>query len=346
MKKFVAALLALSLLMGLVSLSALAEEKTKLVISAWPTNIDLIQKNVYKPFEEANNCEIVVELGSNGDRLTKLRENPSAYDIVYFSDKYVKTAVQEGLLENFDASRLTNLGDLYDFCQQPNPGYGPGYTVTGFGICYDPDVIKTPITKWADLWREDVVSQLTVPAITVTSGPYFVEVAGKVAGTDVSVDDNPAFEKLKELSAGGAYFYEKSGDIASKFQLGEVAAAVVQDFEYSTILAACPQVKYVMIPEEGTFLGINQINIVKGSKNQDLAYKFIDWAIGVEAQTAQALDKVEAPANTKVVLTAEQAEGLAYGEPVFNSTAPNWDLIMQKNAEWVERYNTEIYLAK
>lgn len=342
MKKVIVTLLVLMLLIGCAS--ALAQEKQKLVISAGPTNIDLIEKNVHKPFEEANNCEIVVEVGNNADRLTKLRENPSAYDIVYFSDKYVKDAAAEGLLEAFDNTKLANLGELYDIAQNPNPGYGPGYTFTGFGIAYDPTVITTPITKWADLWREDVTSQLVVPAITVTSGPYFVQVAGKVAGTDVAVDDGPAFAKLKELAQGGAYFYEKSGDIASKFSLGEVAVAVLQDFEYSTVKQACPDVEYVMIPEEGTFLGINQINIAKGSKNQELAYKYIDWAISRQAQLAQALDKVEAPANKLVELTDEQAVGLCYGEPVTESQAPNWDLIRAKNAEWVDRYNNEIYL--
>ena len=342
MKKIVALLIALCLV--LTAFGAVAEEKAKLVISAWPTNIDLIGENVHKPFEEANNCEIVVEVGNNGDRMTKLKENPSAYDIIYFSDKYVKDAVALDLLEAFDVSKLTNYGDLYEIAQQPNPGYGPGYTFTGFGIAYDPTVITTPITKWADLWREDVVSELTVPAITVTSGPYFVQVAGKVSGTDVAEDDAPAFAKIKELAAGGAHFYEKSGDIAAKFQLGEVAVAVVQDFEFSTILAACPNAVYLMIPEEGTYLGINQINIVKGSKNADLAYKFIDWALSQEVQLAQAIDKVEAPANRNVDLTPEQAEGLCYGAPVVESEAPNWDLIREKNAEWVDRYNTEIYL--
>ncbi len=342
MKRLLGILLAA--VMVLASMSALAEEKQKLVISAWPTNIDLIDKNVHTPFEVANNCEIVVEVGNNSERLTKLRENPSAYDIVYFSDKYVKDAAADGLLETFDNTRLTRLGELYEVAQNPNHGYGPGYTFTGFGIAYDPTVIEVPLTKWADLWREDVMSQLTVPAITVTSGPYFVQVAGKVAGTDVAVDDNPAFSKIKELADGGAYFYEKSGDIASKFQLGEIAVAVVQDFEFSTIQQACPDAVYVMIPEEGTYLGINQINIVKGSKNADLAYKFIDWALSQEVQLAQALDKVEAPANKYVVLTDEQAAGLCYGAPVSSSEAPNWELIREKNAEWVDRYNNEIYL--
>ena len=344
MKKFLGILLVLMLV--LASFGAMAEEKQKLVISAWPTNIDLIEKNVHAPFEEANNCEIIVEVGNNSDRLTKLRENPSAYDIVYFSDKYVKDAAAEGLFADFDNSRLENFADLYEIAQNPNPGYGPGYTFTGFGIVYDPTVIEEPLTKWADLWREDVVYQLTVPAITVTSGPYFVEVAGKVAGTDVAVDDGPAFEKIKELSDGGAYFFEKSGDIAAKFQLGEIAVAVVQDFEFSTIKEACPDAVYVMVPEEGTYLGINQINIVKDSANEELAYKYIDWAISQEVQLAQALDKVEAPANAKVELTEEQAEGLCYGDPVTKSSAPNWDLIREKNAEWVDRYNNEIYLGK
>ena len=182
-----------------------------------------------------------------------------------------------------------------------------------------------------------------VPDITVTSGPYMIEVAGKVAGVDPAEDDDPAFAKIKELSENGAIFYSGSADLIAKFEQGEVSVAVCQDFNASTIRGAVEGLEYVIVPDEGTFLGINSVNIVKGSKNVDLAYKFISWLISYDVQYKDALDKVEAPANTKVVLTPEQAEGICYGETVALSGAPNWALYSERNAAWIERYNEEIY---
>ena len=340
MKKFVALICALVLVL---SSFAMAEEVPTLTISTWAANLDTITANVFTPFEEANNCKIIVDAGNNAARLGKLQENPDAYDIVYFSDLYVKRALEQDLFLPFDQSKVAGIEDLYEFCQNPNEGYGPGYTVTGFGILYNPEEVEEPLTSWAQLWEGDVASMLALPDITVTSGPYMIEVAGKVAGVDPAEDDDPAFAKIKELSENGAIFYSGSADLIAKFEQGEVSVAVCQDFDASTIRAAVEGLEYVIVPAEGSYLGINQVNITKASKNVDLAYKFIEWLISYDVQYQDALDKVEAPANVKVELTEEQADGMCYGEAVKISDAPNWALYSEKNAEWIERYNEEIY---
>ena len=60
-------------------------------------------------------------------------------------------------------------------------------------------------------------------------------------------------------------------------------------------------------------------------------------------QYKDALDRVEAPANTKVELTAEEAAGMCYGDAVKISSAPNWALYSERNDAWILRYNEEIY---
>ncbi len=342
-RKIIAIMAALVLSLSCMSAAVAEGDVPTLVISTWPANIDTISANVFKPFEEANNCKIVVDTGNNSERLAKLKENPDGYDIVYFSDYYVKQAISADLLLPVDASKIEGLSDLYDFCQDPNGGYGPGYTVTGFGILYDPTAFDYPITSWKQLWNEDVMGELALPDITVTSGPYVVEIAGKVAGVDPAVDENPAFEEIKKLSDNGAIFYNGSGDLISKFELGEVSVAVCQDFDASTIRAAKEGLEYVIVPEEGSYLGINQVNITKSCKNPDLAYKFISWLISYDVQYKDALDRVEAPANTKVELTAEEAAGMCYGDAVKISSAPNWALYSERNDAWILRYNEEIY---
>ena len=106
---------------------------------------------------------------------------------------------------------------------------------------------------------------------------------------------------------------------------------------------ASREARPLLPPSAKSRLATNQVNIVKSSKNVDLAYKFISWLISYDVQYKDALDKVEAPANTKVVLTPEQAEGICYGETVAVSSAPNWALYAERNAAWIERYNEEIY---
>ena len=71
MKKLTAVLLALVLALSLTA--ALAQEEVPtLTISTWSANIDTITANVFAPFEEANNCKIVLDLGNNAPRLAKV----------------------------------------------------------------------------------------------------------------------------------------------------------------------------------------------------------------------------------------------------------------------------------
>ena len=45
----------------------------------------------------------------------------------------------------------------------------------------------------------------------------------------------------------------------------------------------------------------------------------------------------------KVELTAEESNGMCYGEAVKISDAPNWGLYNERNDAWILRYNEEIY---
>ena len=63
-----------------------SNEKRKLVISTWGLNEDILKEDVYKPFEEKFNCEIVLEMGTTPERYTKLSSDPnSKVDIIDLS---------------------------------------------------------------------------------------------------------------------------------------------------------------------------------------------------------------------------------------------------------------------
>ena len=129
---------------------------------------------------------------------------------------------------------------------------------------------------------------------------------------------------------------KKSGGMTEKAKRGGVLS--IPGFGYKV-----ENGEYVIVPEEGSYLGINQVNITKSCKNPELAYKFISWLISYDVQYEDALARVEAPANTKVELTEEQADGMCYGDAVKISSAPNWALYSERNDAWILRYNEEIY---
>lgn len=316
---------------------------TELVISTWGFNEDLLRKNIYEPFEKANNVKIVLEVGNNADRLNKIRLGSSNVDIIQLAEGFAIQAIEEGLFEKIDRSNIPNIQNLYDVAKAPfGEEYGPAYTVGRYGIMYDEAKVSKPIESWADLWDSSLAKQVIIPDITTTAGPFMPFIVGQIENLDVKTDIDAIFNKIKDLDNNLVKIYSKSSEVVNMFSQGEVSAVAGQDFSFGQVKDAVPTAKWVD-PKEGAYAIVNTINIVKGTKNKELAEKFIDWILSEEVQKANAIDKVDSPANKNVVLTEEEASGLTYGADVINKLIlADWKYIHSVNKEWIDRWNKEI----
>ncbi|SCG81826.1 putative spermidine/putrescine transport system substrate-binding protein [Proteiniborus sp. DW1] len=316
---------------------------TELVISTWGFNEELLRKNIYEPFEKAHNVKIVLEVGNNADRLNKIRLGSSNVDIIQIAEGFAIQAIEEGLFEKIDRSKIPNIENLYDVAKAPfGEDYGPAYTVGRFGIMYDEAKVSKPIESWADLWDESLAKQVTIPDITTTAGPFLPFIVADIEGLDVKADTDAIFDKIKAIDKNLVKIYSKSSEVVNMFSQGEVAAVAGQDFSFGQVKEAVPTAKWVD-PKEGAYAVVNTINIVKGTKNKELAEKFIDWILSEEVQKANAIDKVDSPANKNVVLTEEEAEGLTYGAEIIDKLIlADWEYINSVNKEWIDRWNKEI----
>lgn len=318
-------------------------EPTELVISTWGFNEDLLRKNIYEPFEKENNVKIVLEVGNNADRLNKIRLGSSDVDIIQLAEGFAIQAIEEGLFEEIDRSNIPNIENLYDIAKAPfGEEYGPAYTVGRYGIMYDEANVDIPVESWADLWDNTLEKQVIIPDITTTAGPFMPYIAADVAGLDIESDTEAVFNKIKELDKNLVKIYSKSSEVVNMFSQGETTVVAGQDFSFGQVQEAVPTAKWVD-PKEGSYAIVNTINIVKGSKNKELAEKFIDWILSEEVQKANAIDKVDSPANKNVVLTEEEAKGITYGADVIEKLIlPDWKYIHSVNKEWIDIWNKEI----
>ncbi len=329
----------------LLGLPALAQAQTKqLVISHWGFNGELLQQHLFKPFEEKYGVKIVLETGNNADRMNKIRiRGDVPVDLIYLADSFSQTAIDLGLVEPIDRTKVPNIADLYPLAQAPHgEHYGPAYTIGRLGIVYDTAVVTQPITQWADLWRPELKGRLTIPQISTTFGPLMVVISGKKVGVDAFVAPDAAFASLKELSEGVVTAYGRSSELINMFTQGEVVATATQDFVFASIKKAVPTAAWAEL-SDGAYANLNTINIVKGSPNRDLAHEFLNWALSADVQKALAIAKVDAPANTKVVLTAEEAAQWTYGEAVIDSlNAPDYGKISAALPDWTNRWNEAV----
>ena len=163
-----------ALLLGLIAPTAVAQDTQTLIVSIWGFNLDVLDENVFAPFEEMHNVEIVLDTGNNSDRLARLQaegENTDI-DVVHFATQFTYMASQEGLLQPYNPDMLENLDELYDWAQDPLGNQaGVGYTVNSLSLIYRSDLVETDVTSWADLLRDDVAGYVSIPEMSTTFGP-------------------------------------------------------------------------------------------------------------------------------------------------------------------------------
>ncbi len=343
MKKLVALILAACLLAS-VACFAVAEDKPfagqTLTISTFAFNAELLQKNIYDPFMEMTGCTIVADGASNAVRVTKLAEAAEGdYDVVIIGDMFVKQLMAEGKIDTLDASKLTNLDAIYDNAKAPmGEGYGPAYTFNRLGIVYDPDTCPVEIKSFADLWNPELKDYIAIPAITNTSGPLFYYGVAAAFGLEPGKDDAAIFAKLAELKPNVKSTYTSANNTITMLNQGEICVAVLLDYSYTTAKSANPAYVWVN-PAEGLYGGYNMLNIIKGSKNKELAEAFIDFYLSYDVQYAEAMDGVDSPVRTDIVLDEEHAQNFTYGDMVSQLILPDWDFVTENLPAWTEQWN-------
>jgi putative spermidine/putrescine transport system substrate-binding protein len=318
---------------------AMAQGKT-LTISWWGFNGEKLESIVLAPFREQCGCEIVFETGNNGERLNKLQiRNGAGVDVAYFSDSFSQQGIEAGLFQKIDPTRIPNLDGIYDLAKDPQGGYGPAYTIGRVGIVYDETKVTSPISSWNDLWREDLAASLSLPGITTTAGPMVVMKAGDHAGVDAFTDEDAAFAAIGELKPNVVKNYNTGSEMINLFSTGEVSAAVAQDFTLGQIQAAVPSVKWADLAE-GSIATLNTVNIPTGAAEPDLAYEFINFILSQEIQQQLAEQGVDAPVNTAVDLTPEQAALWTYGADLIAGLQRiDYAKMNAAKGGWVDRWN-------
>mgnify|MGYP006271298621 CR=1 FL=1 len=312
----------------------------ELIVSAWGFNLDLIEQNIVEPFEEEHGVDVVFETGNNSERFTRMvarRENPQV-DVALFAGNWALNASQEGLLQPYDPSQLSNLDALYEMAQDPLGDQSVvGYTIQNLGIMYRTDEVEQ-ITSWADLARPELNGFLSLPGITTTYGPTLIYMFGAAFG-DGYDDHEAGWQAVERIADSVTTAYGRSSELTTLVAQEEVYAAPYTSFAWGSILDTGLPVNKA-IPEEGLPGAFSTIGIAHGADNVELAHLYVDHMLSYEVQLAQAQDLVDSPARPDVEVAPEIGEKLTYGDELINQLQ-FFDLqeISENQDAWIERWN-------
>lgn len=219
------------------------------------------------------------EFESNEAMYQAVSMNPGAYDVLVPSDYTIDRLIKEGKLEKLDKTKLPNLSNVAAGYLHPN--YDPDndyvvpYMVGTLGILYNKKLVDEPIDSWTALFGTRYKGKV----LMLDSQRDMLGAVLKMQGYSLNSSDDAQLGEVKTKLQGARSLvqgYNESETIRDKMVAGEAALGVVYSGDAKTAVDRNPNLAYV-IPKEGSNKWVDGFAIIKGAKNLDAAYQFINY---------------------------------------------------------------------
>ena len=142
-------------------------DDSELVLYTWQ---GMFPQEVLDDFEKETGTKVVYSnFDTDETMLEKLSQAKGGdYDVVIADDYIIETAIQEGLVEKLDTSKLSGWdninplyqGQFYDPNDEYTAPYGAGIPL----IVYDPDLVDIDIKGYNDLWDASLEDSIALTA--------------------------------------------------------------------------------------------------------------------------------------------------------------------------------------
>ena len=299
-------------------------EKTKLYVVNWK-DYGSDDQEFMKEFEETYNCEIVnTYMSSEEELLTKLRTSKAGeIDVCLPNCTILPAAIEDGLLEQIDTSKLENFDSLFERfktqeeCFDGDKMYAVPFVWGSTAIAYNTDDITEPPTSMSCLFdeqyagkiafRDDYNDAVMAAAIPLGQNP------------NAPSDLDAIKEKLIEQKALNRTYW-KTGDEFSKLFAGkQISLGLMWSGQAAAMKQEGEPIAFT-VPEDGAIGWVDNWAIAANSENKEMAYKFIDWMISKDFQYNWAASGGPAPVNQEAAeaIDPEYAASAAMDEESLN----------------------------
>jgi spermidine/putrescine transport system substrate-binding protein len=241
--------------------------------------------SVIEKFEREYGVQVVYdEFASNEDMYAKLKAGGSGYDIVFPSGDYVSIMIQQGMLEKIDKALIPNLRNidpvaLRNARYDPNMDYSVPYYWGAAGILVNTARVPSYEESWSIFGRSDLRGRMTMlDDMREVMGDALVHLGYSVNSRNpaeieaarnlINTQWKPNLTKFDAEAFGKGY-------ANGEFWVVQGYAEVVYE-EIADNAQLMRDTKF-FIPPQGGPAYLDSMCILKGSRNRELAHKFIDF---------------------------------------------------------------------
>ncbi len=245
----------------------------QVVVGTWGGDYqNLQQQHVVEPLMKPQNVEVIFDTANDTVRKTKLmaeRRLPrGSMDIACLTQSGAYEMYKNGALAEIDFSRLKNAKHIVPLLKT---SYSVPHIYTGRVILYNPKMIKTAPTSYADLWSAENQGKVGVIDIQYQTT---IESAAMINGGSLN-NYEPGKEKLLELKKMGVKIYPTNEAMAQALKTEEVGMCIMWRARGVMWQNAGIPVE-IAYPKEGLVVYVSEMTMAKNARNKDAAYAYLD----------------------------------------------------------------------
>ena len=249
---------------------------------------EYVPDSVIEKFEDETGIEVNVStFSSNEDMLAKVKsESEGAFDIVQPSDYMVTQMADQGLLEEINHDKLTNLSNIdenyLDMDYDPGNIYSIPYQGGVAAIAVNTDKVTEEITSYADLFKAEYKNSIVV----LDDYRAVIGMTARSLGYSMNETDQIKLAEIKDrlLKAKNNIKLYDSDSPKSALIAGDCTIGFCWNAEIAMAMEENPNIE-IVFPEEGPYVFMDNWTVPKGAKNYDNAMKFINFML--EPENAQ-----------------------------------------------------------
>ena len=299
-----------------------------------------IQRIFEDDFSARHSVRMSHEFGSGPQRRTKLLSERAlprgSMDVAWFTDQEAFDVQQHDLLVDLDMSKIPNAEHIFPNLR--SPFYMP-WVIASYGILYNPELIDTPPTSYADLWDPRFSGLVGINDMNYEQN---IQIASLITTGDITSTEE-AFAKLNEMKeTQKPRFYANHEHLGAAFASGEIAIATnftARGHQWNNDGISVT----VAYPSEGMLVQSFGVAIPKKAQNPDLAYAYLNELLEPKVMAAMAAESFYVPAVDNADLPAELDAQIGIPpEQTEKMHLVDYAKVGALKTEWLDRWNREI----